>query len=336
VEKPVSFEIELVGEDGYHYIYKISFTAQAVQKEELSFYPGKKQSLLFKRIRGNPMKYGEYYKGDKKYIEQQLLENQLFLSKAANSNVEQLKSLYLYFKEKIHVIPFVYGRRDHQLRQLYAERFATEKDSDFKQRFNKLISILDTGIDQLTVEKTDPDAFQFPENFPSELKEKILRDPPYDIKAKHGVYKGEKRTSNTYFDITEESDGTQRLFVLAGLVLDALEDGTLLVVDEFERSLHPHIIKYLIKLFHNPKINTKNAQLLFATHDITQLDHDIFRRDQIWFTQKDPSGATALYSLGDFQGVRRDVPFDKWYYSGRFDATPLIDELEFELNYGEG
>ncbi|MFB6305954.1 MAG: ATP/GTP-binding protein [Flavobacteriales bacterium] len=330
VTAPVKFEMDFIAGDELQYTYKLSFTRKEILSEKLHFYPKTKEALLFERKKGTSVKYGEYYRGGKKSIEKQLLKNQLFLSKAANNNVEQLKNVFLFFKEKLHVIPFLYGRNDHELRQLYAERLAGEKNSEFN-----VISALDTGINRLSVDETDPDSFRFPENFPDEVKKEILNDFKYNIKAEHVKYDDEKAIEKEYFDIRDESVGTQRLFVIAGLVLDALEDGTLLVIDEFEKSLHPHIMKFLIKLFHNPEMNPNKAQLLIATHDVSQLDNELFRRDQIWFTQKDKYGATSLYSLADHNGVRQDIPFDKWYYSGRFEGTPVIDELKFKLEYEE-
>jgi AAA15 family ATPase/GTPase len=111
--------------------------------------------------------------------------------------------------------------------------------------------------------------------------------------------------------------------------LDALDHGRVLVVDEFEKNLHPSITQFLIQLFHNPVVNPNNAQLIFATHDITQLSNDHFRRDQVWFTEKNEFGATSLFRCSDIQGIRLGTPLDKWYASGRFGATPIIDDVDF-------
>ena len=104
-----------------------------------------------------------------------------------------------------------------------------------------------------------------------------------------------------------------------------------MIIDEFEKNLHPIITKFLIKLFHNTNVNNNKSQLIFATHDISQLDNDTFRRDQIWFTEKNEFGATELISLSDIKGVRDTVPYDKWYESGRLGGTPIINELDFIL-----
>ena len=134
------------------------------------------------------------------------------------------------------------------------------------------------------------------------------------------------------FDIEDESAGTQSLLFMAGLILDALDEGSVIIVDEFEKNLHPGITQYLIKLFQNPITNPNHAQLLFATHDITQLNNQVFRRDQVWFTEKDEKGITTIFRCSEIKGLRLNTPIDKWYSSGRLGATPIINDLDFLLS----
>lgn len=93
------------------------------------------------------------------------------------------------------------------------------------------------------------------------------------------------------------------------------------------------ICGYLIHLFHDPKINNKGAQLLLATHDTNLLSSVNFRRDQVWIIEKDPAGASELYSLAEIKGILKDAPYEKWYLSGRLGGIPGIRSLDFELNY---
>ncbi|MEO0840828.1 MAG: AAA family ATPase [Cyanobacteria bacterium J06643_5] len=134
------------------------------------------------------------------------------------------------------------------------------------------------------------------------------------------------------FEMEEESDGTQRLFELAGFWLDVLHKGQTLIVDELGRSLHPILTKSLIKMFSNPEINQNNAQIIFTIHDTTLLDTQIFRQDQIWFTEKEKS-ATKLYSLLEFM-TRDDESLQKGYLLGRYGAVPFINGLS-SINYAE-
>ena len=123
-------------------------------------------------------------------------------------------------------------------------------------------------------------------------------------------------------DIGDESDGTQKLFEFSGGWLRALEWGATLLVDELDRSLHPHMTRFLVGLFHSRK-NEKNAQLVFTTHDTTLLDTELLRRDQIWFVEKDKQGSSSLYSLLEYS-PRKDEALERGYLKGRYGAIPFI------------
>ena len=125
--------------------------------------------------------------------------------------------------------------------------------------------------------------------------------------------------------INDESGGTQQLFSLAGPLLDVLRRGLVLVIDELDTSLHPLLMRKLVQMFHDPAINSNNAQLIFSTHDTTILDSEIFRRDQIWFVEKDRTLQTRLYPLTDFS-PRKDENFGRGYLQGRYGALAFIGE----------
>ncbi|MCL2217205.1 MAG: ATP-binding protein [Defluviitaleaceae bacterium] len=119
-------------------------------------------------------------------------------------------------------------------------------------------------------------------------------------------------------NIFEESGGTFKLFGLLPHVLIALKGGMLMVVDEMDAGLHPKLLRHIVKLFKNPKINKHNAQVVFTSHDITTMKSDLFRRDEIWFASKDDSGASEIYSLYEIRNqdgshVKADAPFYKQY-----------------------
>jgi AAA15 family ATPase/GTPase len=325
---PVSMEIEFSHESNQYY-YHIKFTEDKIDFEELYHYPNSIRTLLFTRKNGSPIKFGESYKGGKKTIEKLLLPNQLFLSKAAENNVESLLPAFSFFGKGMMVFPFLEDYRETSLSKLYAKRLAENKNSNFSKRFNKLICALDTGITGIQAEEVDWSSYKFPSNMPDDVKEKFQDQYKYDIKTQHPLFDGEKEIGFENFEIEEESTGTKSLFVIGGIILDALETGRVLVVDEFEKNMHPSITQFLINLFHNEITNPKNSQLIFATHDITQLSNDSFRRDQVWFTEKDEYGATTLYRCSDIKGIRLGTPLDKWYSSGRFGATPIINDSDF-------
>jgi AAA15 family ATPase/GTPase len=132
------------------------------------------------------------------------------------------------------------------------------------------------------------------------------------------------------WSMENESAGTRRLFSLTGPILDALAKGKVLFVDELDNHLHSLLSEMVVGLFNNAETNPLNAQLIFTTHDTSLLKKENFRRDQIWFIEKDHDGASRLFPLSAFdkKTVRWDIPFDRWYLSGRFGATPLIRDYD--------
>lgn len=123
-----------------------------------------------------------------------------------------------------------------------------------------------------------------------------------------------------------ESEGTVKYFSLAYPIIDALDNGKRLIIDEFDSKMHPLLTCRIIALFNSKETNPKNAQLVFTTHDTNLLSANIFRRDQIWFTQKDRHGATELYSLAEYK-VRNDASFEKDYLAGKYGAIPVMGDL---------
>ncbi len=333
-DNPVIFEIEFIS-NGIRYEYFLSFSQNQIEKEELHYFPNSVRTLLFSRLIDKEIKFGADYRGGKKTIEKLLLPNQLFLSKAAENNVESILDVYRFFDNGLMVFPFLENYRETTLSKLFARRLAEDKNSKFSKRFNKLICALDTGISSVSAEEVDWKKYSFPNNTPDEFKSQFQEQFKYDIKTQHPLFDGEDQIGSESFELEDESTGTKSLFVIGGIILDALETGRVLVVDEFEKNLHPSITQFLIKLFHNPTTNPKFAQLIFATHDITQLSDDSFRRDQVWFTEKNEFGATSLYQCSDIKGIRLGTPLDKWYSSGRFGATPLINDVDFLIEMQE-
>lgn len=131
-----------------------------------------------------------------------------------------------------------------------------------------------------------------------------------------------------------ESEGTIKYFSLAYPIIDALDNGKRLIIDEFDSKMHPLLTCRIIALFNSKETNPKNAQLIFTTHDTNLLSASIFRRDQIWFTQKDRFGATELYSLAEYK-VRNDASFEKDYLSGKYGAIPIMGDLARLFNVHE-
>ena len=153
------------------------------------------------------------------------------------------------------------------------------------------------------------------------------------IVSRHRQYDDEGReVNNVAFSFNRnESEGTIKYFSLAYPIIDALDNGKRVVIDELDSRLHPLLVKRIVALFNDARTNPKGAQLLFTAHDTYLLSAGLFRRDQVWFTQKNNFGATELYSLAEYK-VRSTSPFERDYLLGKYGATPLIGDMESIFN----
>jgi len=132
----------------------------------------------------------------------------------------------------------------------------------------------------------------------------------------------------------QESMGTRKLFSILASIISAVQQPTTLVIDELDSSLHPHLTQKIIEIF-NSESNEFNSQLIFNTHDTNLLSNKIFRRDQIWFVEKDRYGASHLYSLAEYKDIRSDEAYEKNYLKGKYGAIPYFSEFDFLVNNNE-
>ena len=328
-DDPVTFEAEFFSSGFVRYIYKVTFQSDRIIKESLHFYPKTQKALLFERKDRNNVKFGDAFTGEKKSLLNRLLENQLLLSKAANDNNKVVIPAYRFFSKHLNVFPYIPERREQHLERLITRQIAESKDQAFREKLRKLIKALDTGVENFQSKETDWSDIAFPEGMPEKIKSQVKEELRFTLTTFHKYFKGDVETGEAPMDIGNESHGTQRLFRIGGLLLNELARGGTLIMDEFEKNFHPRITRYLIELFHRDDVNPKNAQFLLATHDVTQLSREVFRRDQIWFTEKNDRGETELFRASDIKDVRKSTPIDRWYLTGRLGATPAIDDFEF-------
>jgi uncharacterized protein len=150
----------------------------------------------------------------------------------------------------------------------------------------------------------------------------------YEIKTTHWKYDANgNKLSLEKFDIgKEESAGTQKLYGLSGMLINLLRIGGVLIVDELDARLHPLITRAIVRLFNSAATNPNNAQLIFTTHDTNLLSSNLFRKDQVWFTEKNRYGATDLYSLAEYKIPDR-ASFEQDYIAGKYGAVPFIGDL---------
>ena len=147
-----------------------------------------------------------------------------------------------------------------------------------------------------------------------------------DLKVKQRVYdKDWDNYTISDFGFELESAGTKKLFEIAGPIISAINNGSVVLIDEIDARLHPSLVRQLVMMFNSLSQNPNNAQLICNTHDVTLLDEDI-RRDQIYFLEKDEYGVSKLYSLCDFKGIRKDSKILKQYLLGVYGALPNIKD----------
>lgn len=152
-------------------------------------------------------------------------------------------------------------------------------------------------------------------DIPNEVDTIFFEHNKFDIKG--------TKIGTTKFNIGDESAGTQKFFDVLGPIVDTIENGKVLLVDEFDNSLHPYLTKFILDFFE--RNNPNNAQLIVTTHDTSLLSRKEFNKEQFWFTEKDKFGAGNLFSLAEFKTQRNDTEFSQKYLKGRFGALPFID-----------
>lgn len=335
----ITFDITFFGKNKIKYNYIFSFNKNIITSEKLIYYPKKQPAKLFYRNEKGKISASDTIKNKIINIEKNLFNNQLFLSKVSTEKVDELIQPFLFFEEYLYVniLQQSCNLCDKILIDIHKISLYENKTTQFSNNVNKLLKLADTGINEIIIKENKEEDFIFPETIDGEKRKKIIEDNKLQIFAKHNIYENGKKVGEKNLLLENESSGTNRLLAIGGLLLDALSDGTTIVIDEFERSLHPILTKILIELFNNPETNQHNAQLIFSTHDISILSPEIFRRDQIWFTDKDNEGKSNLYSLGDLKGVRQDVPYYKYYMKGIFGGIPNVNfyDFNFELDNGK-
>jgi AAA15 family ATPase/GTPase len=333
LNSPTELYLDFIAKDNIRYVYEIGFNKNEIEYEILKFYPKSQPATLFERRKGLNIKYGEYLTGRKKDIEDKLYKNQLFLSKIGTNKLEDLIQPYKFFSKYLFIFSFHDSKYDEALTQIYTNRLADGKVPYFKENMNRLMKEADTGIERIELTEEDIDIKKLPEQMSDQEKKDLIDRFKYKIRTIHKTFEGKKEVGLTEFKLEEESTGTIKLLGLGGLILEALVDGQVLVIDELDKSLHPKLTKVLINIFHSNKTNPNKAQLIFATHDVSLLDNSLFRRDQIWFAEKEFQGCSHYYSIADISGVRATSPFEKYYMTGRLGAIPVINENELNFQF---
>ncbi len=317
---PSEFEFIFIA-NKIKYRYFFSVDEDKIYNESLDAYYSQKPTNIF--TRKNTTEYS-FINSDKKTLESiasKNTENKLFLSTATTWNYEKTKDAFLWFLNSIDT----YGSFDSMLDQDLINY--SNNDEDLKKFTLKLLKESDIFIKDLRVsyEERDVENSSFIIN---NQKQGALKTKSVKIAMDHEITDSQDEKNIYTLDFEDESSGTKILFALAPILKRAFEKTKIIIVDELEKSLHPTLVKYIIKLFNNEKLNTKNSQLLFTTHAISLLSLDLFRRDQIWFIEKNSlTGNSDLYPLDSFS-VRKEENIEKGYINGRYGAIPFIKDID--------
>ena len=302
--QPTEFELDFI-DNGVRFVYGFSTTKEKIIDEWLYQYPKGHPQVLIERTNTNTWGAMNALKGNKKLWQESTKDNALFLSTAVRLNCEQLSDLSNYM---ILGVDFHLYDNDNFLSLV-----------SFKNNEDKLLQFIqqaDLGIDKVKIV----------EEKMQNIKGKSYRmvhTSDGEVGYKAEIYHIMEDGNLMKFDLQQESVGTKKMFALAYHWLSVLENGHTLVLDELQNSLHPKLVEYLVKMFHDPELNKNGAQLIFVTHETSLLDQEIFRRDQVWFCEKE-NNATELFSLADFSVRKGAENVEKFYLSGRYGAVPYL------------
>ncbi|MEJ8305688.1 ATP-binding protein [Saccharibacillus sacchari] len=322
---PSFFEIVFIKEDRI-YRYGFEVNCQEVVSEWLFQMKKNKEQLLFDREKED-FEVSELF-AEGKMLTDLTRNNALFLSVAANFKGDISNKVLSWFRSFNIVSGLVNANFPMLHRHL--------KNKEFKKELLDMLRNVDLGFEDIDL---------FEEEVPGEVLDAIFKLGEslrgLDRASVKEIKNEEIKTFHKKFDVEdrfvsyeefklmeEESEGTRKLFSLLAPIMDTLKQGKVLVVDELDAKLHPILTQFIISLFNSNIHNPHEAQLIFNSHDTNLLHRDHFRRDQIWFAEKDRYGATDLYSLSDFK-VRSDASYEKDYLLGKYGSIPFIGEFHF-------
>ena len=314
-DEPSYFEMVFrVGDVQYRYGFEVS--EKTVHREWL-FHRKRRETLLFKRT-GSKFELKSAF-GRADVVTKHTRDNALFLSVAAQLKIPLAKLLVDWFGDIRWISGLGEETVDHTVHCL--------RDKTFNGRVLQVLRAMDLGIDGFKFEERERTETQN-QGLSSHGSSFVRGKKEWHIDAVHNVLDEDGVVcGSATLDLKSESQGTQKLFALAGPLVALLNRGGLMVIDEFDARLHPVLSRKIIEMFHDPDINTKGAQLLLATHDSNLLARGTFRRDQIWFVEKSKVGVSSLFSLASIK-VPNDASYESDYIRGRYGAIPFLGGLK--------
>lgn len=316
--QPTEFEVTFLL-DGVRYQYGFAMTPQRIVREHLLVYKAFKPQRWFERrfdadSGRDVYEFGPGLRGAKQVWEGATRPNALFLSMAVQLNSEALRPVFDWFAG--HLVIF---NEQSPLSPQFSVQML--KQDDGRRQICEFLTAADISIADIEVvtRKVPGQTVHIdPVAGMTEIRTEEVEE--HQLRFSHVTAKG-----HAVFDVMDESSGTRNLLCLAGPVLDILRKGLTLVIDELDTSLHTLLVRELVRLFHRPEVNTGGAQLIFTTHDTALLDaYGLFRRDQVWFVEKDAEQASTLVALTEFS-PRKNEALERGYLQGRYGGVPLLD-----------
>jgi len=311
---PIALEVEILAKNNKIYKYGFEVLKDTIISEWLFEKRVNKFYAIFERENNNVSMKPNKISGLVNIDERTLFLN--IYSKIDRNN-EDFSNVYDWFVNSMYL----------DLGNPNFERFINNRvslkilsDENYKKELLKFIKTFDSGIEGI---RTTPDSIEAVKS----------NNGIIDIEVLHRGENGELKALPFYL----ESNGTRKMFHLFDFFMDALKNGMVLFVDELDAKLHPLLTRYIINLFHNSQTNIGNGQLIYSTHDTVNLNKETFRRDEIWFAEKDKDGISEIYALSDYileddknagKKVRNDATYNKDYLTGRYGAIPVLEEFD--------
>ena len=325
--KPTFFEI-IFWQDSIKYRYGFEYNLNTIVNEWLFLVQSQKtEKPLFIRTEEGIGVTDEFEEGKDK--ESKTNNNRLFISLVAQLGGDISKKILAFFRSYN-----VLSGLEHDDYKGFTVRMLHKNLKGYNESL-ELYQKLKLGFKDIKAIESDFNPLEIPDEIPNEIKTNIVKELTgkrhVRLKTIHNKFDKKGNVVGTVLldEKVNESEGTQKIIDLSGPIFDTLKLGEILIIDELDAKLHPLITMSIVELFNSPETNPNNAQLIFATHDTNLLSAELFRRDQIWLTEKDELEETDLYSIHDFNlpdgsKVRNDSNIEKNYIRGRYGAIPFI------------
>lgn len=326
--EPSFFEVTFLL-NAVKYRYGFELTNSEVKAEWLMETKKIAEKYLFVREKDG-IDVNPQYK-EAKDLEEKTRGNALFLAVIDQFNGKLAGQIIMWFNNFITI-----SGLSHEGYKAVTFEMLEKKES--KHLLQSFYNDLDLGFDNVEIKKKDFNTNDIPDDMPESIVKQLVSDLEgkkiVDVKTLH---KKRNPLDNSFTDVefdmrSQESSGTNKVFNISGPIFDVLTDGGILVIDELDASLHPLITLSITRLFNSREQNPKSAQLIFSTHDTNLFSYGKFRRDQIYFIEKDRNFSSDLYSLVEYKGdggitVRKDRKFEKDYIQGKYGAIPFVGNV---------